>query len=347
MSTGMALYRGPGLWETILGPGRRSTPPPPFNRNTLVIGVDRPTLATTGVLPGVPRPNHLYPNDGPGRYYVMSPGETISDFVLHGGLRPAAGCHAYNGEILGFPVPVVTSSTGYGLVNLQGGTVDDFLGEHLSIVPQVPSPAFTGVRGAGGLFRFCHVAHVQDGSMAYSDTHDPTLVLEFHQSLFEHPLMTNPDPTRGDGDQTHADVGCQQQGASVIFRGCYVIGWDVTADGPYAPTELNGGGIACWMITGDQTGAGDRPQTCIFDKGWMRGGNIPINITPTLSKQPVNGVHITDSKIGFGLHNYGGLNPYKHIVRPSAMGAALNVAGSIGWNFDTETTTGPLVIANT
>lgn len=315
-------------------------------RETLTPGTDLPTTTTTGALPDVARTVHLYPNDGNGRYYQMSPGEHIENFILHGGLEPAAGCSAYNGEILGWVQVTLNTNTQYGLVNLESGAVSDFLCEHVDLIPETPSPAFTGVRGSGGLFRFVDVAFVQDGSMAFALNNSTVPILSFYYSLFRRPLITNPDPTRSDGDSTHADVGCQVEGAGMDMDGVFIDAWDVNTDGPFATAELNNGGIAGLMFTGNRTSLGDRPHFIRFTRGWVRGGTVPVNMTSTTSKLPAGGIEITNSKLSLGLHNYGGGSPYKHMWRPSAYAAQLDLTGTVSWDFDTMTSDGGLVIGN-
>lgn len=315
-------------------------------RELLTPGVDLPTTSTVGALPDVPRTLHLYPNDGNGRYYVMSPGQHIENFVLHGGLQPAAGCSAYNGEILGWVQTTLNTNTQYGLIKLDAGTVTDFLGEHLTLIPETPSPAFTGVRGAGALLRFCDSARLQDGSMTYVLNNSPTPILSYYFSLFRRPLMTNPDPTRSDGDQTHADVGSQVEGAGLDMDGCFIDAWNTAEDGDFANALLNNGGVAGLMLTGNRTGAGDRPHFIRFTRGWIRGGEVAVNLTSDTSKLPAGGVEISDSKLGLGLRNYGGSAPYKHMWRPSSYAGLLDLSGTVSWDFTTMTSNGGLVIGN-
>lgn len=346
-------------WQRLFGSNAGAAQSEAARRAALVFGVDIPWTTEVGAIPGlnlvkpsvgplpdVPRPTILGPNSG--NYYVMSPGQQLANVVFNCGVRGAPGASLFNFEIRGWTVPIgsVNPNTQYALLDLLNtttSTADSFTFEHGSIIPAVPSPAFTGIRGGGGTGRFIDIARVQDGTMVYG----VGKTLKMEMSLFRRPLITNPDPTRADGDSTHADVGTQQEGGSVIYDGCFVDIWNPAVDGDINIALQNEGGVAGWMITGNETGNvsnPDRPQTCIFTRGWMRGGGIaPVNITSNTARLPVNGVQVTYSKIGPGAVSWGGANPYRHIARPSGMN--LDTTGTVGWDWNTMTST-PLYFGN-
>lgn len=345
-----------------------SGPPPRPDRSGLVVEVDEPTPARTGTLPGVPRTD-VYGNTtiNGQSYYVMSPGEDLVDVTFHCRVRAALGASLDNFRILGWPVPSPSSTTNYAMLDLTpvGGTPDRFTFKNGDLTPDPANvgPANTGIRGGGGTGWYIYGSNLPDMAMVYGGR------LKMYQSLAERPFTTWPavDPTRTDGQSSHSDCFFQLEGGSFEGYGCKVsaIWYDPATGLPYydpASPEwggrylpnTNGAGFSCFLSSGNQTGAGDRPVDLIFEGGWAEGAKIPFYIV-NATKAPTGRVSIARTRVRKGLLGVpNATSPRYHLIKPGA-GFVVDTTGTVACSDDrtalpdgtsTWTPSGSLVISN-
>lgn len=328
------------------------------DRSQLVEGVDEPTAYTTGVIPGTTLEDVNGNQTISGQsYYVMSPGESLSNKRFNCRVRGAVGASLYNCRILGWPVASPSTSTNYAMLDLTtvGGAATQFYAESIDVTPAEANigPANTGIRGNGGTIKFCYGSNLPDGIMCYGA--GGTLVIR--QSLFEKPYSTWPssDPTRSDGEATHSDCFVQVEGGNFEAYGCKgsAVYYDPLTDLPYNDLgqpewggrylpNTNGAGFSVLLSSGNA----QRPGNVYFRNGWMEGAEIPVYIVGTV---PSGTIDFSGTRIRRGL--LGVPNPTStrwHIIKAGS-GVAVNTTGMVtctddrtSWTYDG----GSLAISN-
>jgi len=246
------------------------------DRASLVIGVDKPSAATTGVLPGVTRTDVTTSGGWPGTG-TLTAGAVYSNLNIKYRPVPPAGTDPIvyrNCYFMGEPV----GSDPGGGAGLCQSTSDSHCPQWFydcTFAPQNPHWNWNGIIGHHYRAYRCDVSGAVDGFGVYDNNagHGALDVDVVLQQCYVHDLgnWSNP-PDTSHADGSHPDCMQQQGGAGLHIQGCNFLGFA----GP--GFALNGYGTnhtnAVLMITnnvGEVTGND-------IQYNWFDGGAASVNI---------------------------------------------------------------------
>jgi len=268
---GLALAEFPGVGAVAAG----------SNRGRLVLGTYRPSLATTGVIPGTKLTvthNH-----------VPRSGRTYSNLDVRHNVVPGpnVGNVTYRNCIFRGPMTIPRrASSLYTMFRPHKG---GFVFIDCTFRPQRPHFRWVGLQGYGFTLRRCDASKLVDQVEVFNPNNGPKgagdnslrdgpchVIVEqcyFHDSAYFRPgVDTSPDGSHSDGIQW-------QGGTGLIVRGNYFTG---KLKGQYQPNRLGGDTAnSAMMIKPDAGNLGG----AVITKNWFGGGAVTINVADAPKKK--------------------------------------------------------------
>jgi len=241
-------------------PGGGSTDP----RQGLILGVDKPASATTGVPAGtVLTPVTAHTPVSGAEYSDL-------DILVDVNLAGTTGVKYRRCRLRGNSG---AGGSGAGLVRATGNHGGGHVFEDCTFDPQTPHHNRDGIRGWGFTLRRCDISGVVDGvSVFNTSTPSSNCAVTIEQCwIHDQAYWPNP-PDTNHSDGSHCD-GVQWQGSpGLVVRGNLISGVLRTASQPgqFGTKHTN----SCMMIKPDAGPIG----SAVIEGNWFYGANIGINI---------------------------------------------------------------------
>lgn len=259
---------------------------PASDRSSLVLGVDKPTLDNTGLLPSIARTDYNSPSYS-GTTLVTVAAGTYANQNFYGDIS-LSGSGTWTFDNCRFIGGTGHPSGNRGIVGTSGITAGGWATfTDCEIYAQSPSYFRDGINGHRFTVRRCYIHNVNDAIGSGAGTAGGII----EQNLLGPLEYWSQDPAHGDG--THNDGIQIQGGGPWTIRGNMANAYNVNAAGSTVSSDrpVSSGAWAGYyyggsgIILNQNTGAID--GTTLIEKNWLAGGYAQLQINRGSTYDPI------------------------------------------------------------